>query len=141
MKVIKSLLELQEFVDSKGAFHDWFVRRLEFNSHDSFDSSSPPGRILSERLDVALILSTCSSTESGGRLSNATITLKGARGITALLPQRDGVVFSDWGVNEVEVSEDKPGLLRFRIHSSIHKGGAWSPITLIDVPFETAEVG
>lgn len=140
MREIKSLKELREYFDSMDGFHDWFLRRLEFISHDSFDSALPPGRIVSERLDVRLVFSNCSSAESGGKPCDSAITLKGARGIAALLPQREGTSFSDWGVNGVEISEDKPGLLRLRILSSIHKAGAWSPITLIDVPFETAEV-
>lgn len=140
MQEFKTLKELREYFDSMNGFHDWFLRRLEFISHDSFDSALPPGRILSERLDVKLVFSTCNSAESGGKLSDSAISLKGARGIAALLPQRDGTSFSDWGVNEVEISEDKPGLLRLRILSSIHKAGVWSPITLIDVPFETAEI-
>lgn len=140
MRGFKSLGELQEFIDSMDGFHDWFLRRLEFTSRDSLDSARPPGRLLSERLDVTLVFSSCNFAESGGKTGDVAITLKGARGITTLLPQRDGPTFSDWGVNNVEISEDKAGLLRLRILSSIHKAGTWSPITLIDVPFETAEI-
>ncbi len=140
MQEFKSLKEVRAYIDSMNGFHDWFLRRLEFTSHDSFDSALPPGRIISERLDVKLVFSTCSSGESGGKLSDSAITLIGARGIATLLPQRDGASFSDWGINSVEISEEKSGLLRLRVLSSIHKAGAWSPITLIDVPFETAEI-
>ena len=139
MQEIKSLKQLQDFIDSVNGFHDWFLRRVEFISHDSPDSERPPGRILSERLDVTLVFSNFSDAATGAP-SDVAVTLKGARGIAALLPPRDGSSFSDWGVNDVEVSEDKPGSLRLRIISSIHKAGAWSPITLVDVPFATGEV-
>lgn len=140
MRECKSLKELRIFIDSMNGFHDWILRRLEFISHDSPDSALPPGRIVSERLDVHLVFSTCSPGQPGGLPSESAMTLKGARGIAALLPQRDGNSFSDWGVDQVEVSDDKPGLLRLRILSSVHKAGAWSPMTLLDVPFETAEI-
>lgn len=140
MQEFKSLKELQEFINSMNGFHDWFLRRLEFVSQDACDAVRPPGRILSERLDVKLVFANCESAESGRQPIDVALALRGARGIAAILPPRDGSTFSDWGINSLEVSEDKPGLLRLRILSSTHKAGAWSPITLLDVPFATAEI-
>ena len=138
MREIKSLADLRQFIDSVNGFHDSILKRLEVVSNDTFDSKIPPGRILSERLDVKLVfVRQPGSTTEGGEVS---LHLKDARGFSTQLPAREAGAFSDWGINDTEVDEVGPGLFRLRFISSIHKGGEWVPLALLEVPFSTVEI-